>query len=129
MAHAALADCYNQLGTVMVGTGSPARYRPLAAASVIKALQIDAGLAEAHATLGYVRHYDLQWEEAEREFVQAIRLNPSYSLAHVWYANLLAGRRRFDAWFMAPATSSVKTIRVEFMTRLYFARRLRPVAL
>jgi len=93
-AHAALADCYNQLGTVMVGTGSPARFRPLAAASVIKALQIDASLAEAHATLGYVRHYDLQWAEAEREFVQAIRLNPSYALAHIWYANLLAGRLR-----------------------------------
>jgi TolB-like protein/Tfp pilus assembly protein PilF len=94
-AHAALADCYNQLGTVMVGTGSPTGFRLLARASVIKALQIDANLAEAHATLGYVRHYDLEWEEAEREFVQAIRLNPSYALAHIWYANLLAGRRRF----------------------------------
>jgi DNA-binding PadR family transcriptional regulator len=37
-----------------------------------------------------------------------------------------AGRRRFDAWFQAPATASVKTIRVEFMTRLYFAQRLSP---
>jgi PadR family transcriptional regulator AphA len=37
-----------------------------------------------------------------------------------------AGRRRFDAWFHAPASSSVKAIRVEFMTRLYFARHLCP---
>jgi DNA-binding PadR family transcriptional regulator len=37
-----------------------------------------------------------------------------------------AGRRRFDAWFQSPASSSVKAIRVEFMTRLYFAQRLCP---
>jgi PadR family transcriptional regulator, regulatory protein AphA len=36
------------------------------------------------------------------------------------------GRRRFDAWFQSPATSSVKSVRVEFMTRLYFARHLCP---
>ena len=29
-AHAALADCYNQLGTVLVGNGSPAEWRPKA---------------------------------------------------------------------------------------------------
>ncbi len=34
-AEAALADCYNQLGTVMVGTGSPAGFRPMAAAAAI----------------------------------------------------------------------------------------------
>ena len=39
-----------------------------------------------------------------------------------------AGRRRFDAWFKSPASSSVKAIRVEFMTRLYFARHLCPEA-
>lgn len=39
-----------------------------------------------------------------------------------------AGRQRFDAWFKAPASASVKAIRVEFTTRLYFARRLHPEA-
>jgi PadR family transcriptional regulator, regulatory protein AphA len=39
-----------------------------------------------------------------------------------------AGRRRFDTWFQAPASASVKTVRVEFMTRLYFAQRLHPEA-
>ena len=33
-ARAALADCYNQLGTVLVGSGPPSTYRPLAMASV-----------------------------------------------------------------------------------------------
>jgi tetratricopeptide (TPR) repeat protein/TolB-like protein len=93
-AEAALADCYNQLGTVMVGTGSPSQFRPLAAAAAMKALQIDGSLSEAHATLGYIRHYEWRWLDSEREFTQAIRLNPSNALAHVWYANLLASLRR-----------------------------------
>ena len=95
-AHAALADCYNQLGTVMVGTGSPGDFRPLARASAIRALQIDPDLAQGHATLGYIEHYEWKWEDAEREFLRAIRLNPSNSLAHIWYANLLASRRRLS---------------------------------
>lgn len=95
-AWAALADCYNQLGTVMLGVAPPSVMRPRAAAAAIHALQIDPGLAEAHATLGYVKHYDWQWNEAERELRRAIELNPSYSLARIWYANLLASRKRFE---------------------------------
>ncbi|HEY3222109.1 MAG TPA: protein kinase [Gemmatimonadales bacterium] len=95
-AYAALADCYNQFGTVLVGTGSPREYRPLAAAAAIRALQIDPYSAEAHAALGYTQHYDWRWAEAEREFRRAIELNPSYAMAHVWYANLLMSRGRMD---------------------------------
>jgi serine/threonine-protein kinase len=95
-AHAALADCYNQFATVLVGTGSPSRYRPLAKAAAIRALQIDPNSAEAHAALGYVYHYDWQWDDAEREFRRAIELNPSFALARVWYGNLLMSRRRMD---------------------------------
>jgi serine/threonine-protein kinase len=95
-AHAALADCYNQFGTQMVGTGSPRDFRPRAATAAVRALQLDPYSAEAHAALGYVRHYDWQWAEAEREFRRAIELNPSYPLAHLWYANLLMSRRRLD---------------------------------
>jgi TolB-like protein/Tfp pilus assembly protein PilF/predicted Ser/Thr protein kinase len=95
-AHAALADSYNQLGTVLVGSGSPRQFRPLAEAEAIKALQLDPYSAEAHAALGYARHYQLQWSDAEREFRRAIELNPSYALVHVWYANLLMSRLRLD---------------------------------
>jgi TolB-like protein/Tfp pilus assembly protein PilF len=95
-AHAALADCFNQLGTVMVGTGSPSQYRPRAAAAAIKALQIDPYSAEAHAALGYVWHYQWRWTDAEKEFRRAIELNPSYSMARIWYANMLMSRLRLD---------------------------------
>jgi len=95
-AHAALADCYNQLGTVMVGTGSPQQFRPRAAAEAIKALQLDPFSAEAHAALGYVHHYNWQWADAEKEFRRAIDLNPNYSLVRIWYANLLMSRGRMS---------------------------------
>jgi serine/threonine-protein kinase len=98
-AHAALADCYNQFGTVMVGTGSPAEFRPRAAAEAIKALQIDPSSPEAHATLGYVRHYDWQWADAESEFRRAIELDPNYPLARIWYANMLMSRQRWREAF------------------------------
>ncbi len=93
-AHAALADCYNQLGTVMVGEGSPSAYRPLAAREAIRALQIDPNSAEAHAALGYAWHYELRWTDAERELRRAIELNPNFALARAWYANLLMSQGR-----------------------------------
>ena len=95
-AHAALADCYSQLATVMVGTGSPREHRPRAETEAIKALQIDPASSEAHAALGYVRHYQWRWAESEQAFLRAIDLNPSNTLARLWYANLLMSRKRFD---------------------------------
>jgi non-specific serine/threonine protein kinase len=112
-AHAALADCYNQLATVMVGGGSPKEYRPKAEAAAIRALRIDPGSSEAHAALGYVRHYQWQWADAEGEFLRAIELNPSNSLARLWYANLLMSRQRFD----------------EALRQVYAARDLDPFSL
>jgi tetratricopeptide (TPR) repeat protein len=95
-AYAALADSYNQLGTVMLGAEPPSVMRPRAAEAAIRALQIDPDLAEAHATLGFVKHYDWQWAEAERELRRALELNPSYALGHIWYANFLICRKRLD---------------------------------
>jgi len=112
-AHAALADCFNQFATVMVGASSPQAMRPRAAAEAIKALQLDPNLAEAHAALGYVRHYQLRWSEAEHEFRRAIELNPNYSMARIWYANFLMSRRRFD----------------ESLQQVFIARDLEPFSL
>jgi eukaryotic-like serine/threonine-protein kinase len=95
-AYAALADCYNQFGTVLVGTGSPREFRPRAEAAAIRALQIDPLSAEAHAALAYTRHYDWRFAEAEQGFRRALELNPSHALARIWYANLLMSRGRID---------------------------------
>jgi PadR family transcriptional regulator AphA len=37
-----------------------------------------------------------------------------------------AGRLRFKAWLNTPTGSSVRAIRLEFITRLYFAQKLSP---
>jgi TolB-like protein/Tfp pilus assembly protein PilF len=83
-AYAGLADCYNQLGTVMIGAGSPQKTRKLALAAANRALEIDPNLAEAHATLGYVAMYEWQWQRAQTELNRAIHLNPNYPTAHLW---------------------------------------------
>jgi DNA-binding PadR family transcriptional regulator len=38
-----------------------------------------------------------------------------------------AGRQRFETWLQAPSGSSVRAIRVEFTTRLYFTHASNPV--
>jgi TolB-like protein/DNA-binding winged helix-turn-helix (wHTH) protein/Flp pilus assembly protein TadD len=68
-----------------------------ARAAALKALELDPSLAEAHTALALiVQNHDWDWQTAEREFQQAIRLNPSYATAHQWYAEHLMWRGRFD---------------------------------
>ncbi|MEK7405062.1 MAG: tetratricopeptide repeat protein [Acidobacteriota bacterium] len=88
-AYAGLADCYNQLGTNLVGSQPPSVTRPLAIAAASKALEIDGELAEAHAALAFARLYDWNWSGAEQSFRRAIELNPSYAPARTWYASYL----------------------------------------
>jgi TolB-like protein/DNA-binding winged helix-turn-helix (wHTH) protein/tetratricopeptide (TPR) repeat protein len=95
-AYAGLADCYSQLGTVMVGARSPTESRKLAIAAAKRALEIAPTLAEAHAALGYDNLYDWNWAEAEQEFERAIALNPNYAPAHLWFAHYLTARGEFD---------------------------------
>ena len=54
------------------------------------ALEKDFNCAEAHAVKGvYLVYPDRQYEEAERELKLAIQLDPNYSTARQWYAQLL----------------------------------------
>lgn len=94
-AFSGLADAYAVLG--FYDHLPPAQAFPRAKAAAQRALELDARLAEAHASLGYVAlYYDWNWREAEAAFERAIALNPSYSVAHQWYANYLTARGRFD---------------------------------
>jgi tetratricopeptide (TPR) repeat protein len=95
-AYAGMADCYNQLGTVLIGGQPPIEIRPLAIAAAKRALEIDPQLAEAHAALAYARLYDWEWAAAEEGFKRSIDLNPSYASAHLWYSHHLSMRKRPD---------------------------------
>lgn len=62
-----------------------------------KALELDADLAEPHATLGFLKTFHhWQWQDAENEFRKSIELNPNYGSAHHWYAELLAIQGRHE---------------------------------
>lgn len=95
-AYAGLADCYNQLGTVMIGGRPPSESRKLAIAAASRALEIDPDLAEAHAALGYSNLYEWNWDRAKEGLERAIALNPNYAPAHLWLAHYLAARGQFD---------------------------------
>jgi serine/threonine-protein kinase len=64
--------------------------------AALRALELDRGLAEGHASLGLMAFYDYDWSAAERALRRAIELKPEYPEAHHWYALLLAniGRLR-----------------------------------
>jgi serine/threonine-protein kinase len=69
-----------------------------AEAAASKALQIDVDLAAAQTSIGAVEsvcHWN--WSAGERAFRRAIELDPSYPLAHLWYAAcILAPLGRLD---------------------------------
>ena len=66
---------------------------------VLKALERDPSLADAHGTLALGRlHYDWNWTEAEKEFKRSLALNPSDADVHHFYAHyLLAVNRKDDS--------------------------------
>jgi len=96
LAYAGLGDCYVLLPAGGMGASPPREALPRAHAAATKALEIDDGLAEAHATLAYERLYVWDWKASEHEFRRAIELNPSYATAHFWFAAHLAARGRLE---------------------------------
>jgi tetratricopeptide (TPR) repeat protein len=68
---------------------------PKAKEAAMKALAIDDALAEAHASLGYVKFYfDWDWPGAEIEFKRGIELNPAYAEGHHYYSHYLVAMGR-----------------------------------
>jgi serine/threonine protein kinase/tetratricopeptide (TPR) repeat protein len=55
-----------------------------------RAIELDPSLAEPHATLGSIAYGQRwRWEEADREFRQAIQLNPESATTRHWYSGFL----------------------------------------
>jgi eukaryotic-like serine/threonine-protein kinase len=95
LAYSGLADSYALKAAY---TAEPARnLMPKAKEAVLKALDIDPNLAEAHASRGQVAEYfDYDFATAEREFRHAIELNPNYASAHQWFGEHLSALNRID---------------------------------
>ncbi|MEP6788009.1 MAG: tetratricopeptide repeat protein [Acidobacteriota bacterium] len=91
LAYSGLSDSYRLL--VSFSGMAPEDALPLAKATALKALELNDGLAEAHASLSQVLSID---SGEERELKRAIELDPNYATAIQWYAELLCLEGRFD---------------------------------
>jgi hypothetical protein len=86
--HAALAFCYggNRMNSQLPAAEALAKGHAEAA----RALELDEQLAEAHASLGMIRHRtEYDWAGAERSFKRAVTPNPGYPEGLVRYGELL----------------------------------------
>ncbi len=134
LAYSGIADCYNFLGWEAYGVFDPKVTYPRAIAAATRALEIDESLAEAHNSLAWAKWaFNHDWEGAENDYRRAIKLNPGYALAHVWYADLLAGSGRLDQALaeiriaqildpLAPVTYAVHAL-ILYFSRNYPASR------
>ena len=94
-AYSGLADYYNLLP--LYSNSKPDAVFPKAKAAVAKAIELDDSLAEAHASLAYIRtYYDWDWADAGREFQRALVLNPNDATVHQEYSRYLSSLGRID---------------------------------
>jgi TolB-like protein len=70
--------------------------RPRKKDYIRRALELDDGLAEAHASFGYQYMLDYDWTASERELKRAMELNPNYAQAHQWNGARLMMLGRYD---------------------------------
>ncbi len=93
-----LADCYVRQADL--GNLPPSEAYGRAKTTTLRALEIDNGLAEAHASLAVIRaDHDWDWEGAETEFKRALELDPKHVNTHQWHAVFLAKLGRFKEAF------------------------------
>ncbi len=93
-AWAGLADGWYWLSDAYV---LPREAMPKVRTAAIHALDLDPGLAEAHAALGAVQSFfDWEWGDGERSLRRAIELNPNSPTAHRYLSYLLECTGRAD---------------------------------
>jgi TolB-like protein len=87
-AYEGLAEVHSFVG--MWGLKPATQTFPLAKAAALKALELDDGLADAHAALGLVNLvFDGDWSGADRSLKRAVTLNPNSFTAHFYYGLFL----------------------------------------
>jgi len=90
-----LADGYT---TLSGGTLLPAEAIPLARRNILKALELDPQLADAHSSLGNLEMYhEWDWGGANRSFLRALEIDPDNIIARLRYGYYLAFMGQIDA--------------------------------
>jgi serine/threonine-protein kinase len=127
LAWAGIADVWIFRG--FYSSRAPRETFPQAKRAALQALTFDSALAEAHTSMAHIHfEFDHDWPAAEREYRQAIALNPRYALAHHWYGGFLSAMGRHDeALRHAETARSLDPVSLIIQTwmglRYYFARK------
>jgi len=89
LAYVGLASAYR--AHALGGEMTPTEFVPKAKAAAQKAIEIDDGLAEAHAELGFITfRFYWDWNAAENQCKRALELDSNSADAHLNYAQLLS---------------------------------------
>jgi TolB-like protein/Flp pilus assembly protein TadD len=92
-AYVGLAQAYFTLGDWNCSPYEEAFSKSKAAA--LRALELDPTAGSAHTWLGTIAFFhEWKWDNAEREYRQAVRLSPNYAPAHTLYAVFLISMAR-----------------------------------
>ena len=97
LAYAGLASVWT--GRTDSGQQPVSEVIPKAMSAILKALDLDPNLSEAHVVLANIHfEYKRDWTSAEEEFRRAIELNPNNRDAHFMYADYLISLKRNQEW-------------------------------
>ena len=129
LAYAGLADCYDLLGTTIIGAIPAKDAAAKARAAALKALDVDPTLLEAQISLASVKmNYDWDWPGAESGLKRVIQADPNQATAHQRYSLYLSVMGRHEesiaeinrALRLDPLSLSIN---FSYGWRLYLARR------
>jgi TolB-like protein/Flp pilus assembly protein TadD len=117
LAYSGLADAYTLASTGYYGEIPQEESIANALPAATKALELAPDLAEAHASLGLIRHNQQEFALAEQSLERAIELNPNYTMAHVWRGLVLTSQGRYreaaahmrDAFRLDPLSPIINT--------------------
>jgi serine/threonine protein kinase/TolB-like protein/Tfp pilus assembly protein PilF len=125
LGYTGIADSY--IALAVYGHLLPTEAFPRAKEAVLKALELDDTLADAHSTLAQIYQSERDWAGTERQCKRALALNPSYALGHERYSLFLTRVQRHEEAITEAKRASELDPLSPLMTTvigqaLYFAR-------
>ena len=129
LAHAGIADTYIILGAYDYGVLAPRDAYPQAKSAALRAIELDPELPGPHAALATALfNYDYDWVGAEREFKQALQLDPNDAQTNHWYSLFLATQGRMNEARAAITIARDRdpespVVATSYARHLYFARQ------
>jgi TolB-like protein/DNA-binding winged helix-turn-helix (wHTH) protein/Tfp pilus assembly protein PilF len=131
-AYAGLSDAFGQLGWGLASQMPPWEAYPQARAAALRALELDARLAEAHVALARILwKYEWNWADARAAFERALALNPNLATAYESYFDYLSAAGELDAAGAAltrAATLDPVSLTINYDFGLHLARTGNPPA-